>query len=1102
MQAINLEHLLADVRTRSFNPTQNLASFQQSESNSLFSMLFDQTLQVNRNVEDSFFNTPIQMTPMDNPNADYIDSFRKDLMSTGLPMERFSLSSQAKSDLHEIMTGQGYPESEVNNFLGDVFQEGGSDAIKVSDFMKMYTEKKPSLEKNQTAPSIEASDVPAVEKGLKEYGLSVSQVKSAIENSRNESGDIDLKQFAQELASITNIPLSTERPLSDSSQAAINKIFSKLGIDFSDKSSPLTFNQFLTVIKSVANSQNLGRISQGKMKELLSNLMANIRQTTQRQDVFNIRQLYQSQLYQLPNYELDNKDRPALENALRNMGLSADEIQKIMAKVMNGTDKISLVNLLDTLKSIQPKLAETLTVEKLFNSVQLEKSIAAYHQTIPGLKQIGVDISKELQGVLKKLGLSDDDINKLLDKSRLTSGRIDLNRLIDNLKNLNTQAQILPRTQLTKSDLASIEDLMDRLQGSSRINVSELFAKLDTSDLNDQIKKILTQLGVPKEKIQNILTKAQGIQDSLSIQQLMAQISNMLEKSGVKTNEQQIKSSLQSIESLLSQIQLTHQSISKSDLADLKNMLKQFGANQEILNKVFPPRADQTLTLSQFAKNLKTILPQLEQGRKVSIPDNSHLKNILSRLTNKTSVKDIPKTLDAFVRQLETLPRQLNMNTALRGKPVTIPSNYISDLKNILTELGFQTGKINELIPKSTQEISVQSLLAKLRPTIAKTNIPSGQLKEGFAKLDRLMAFIQSKGKNNLANQLPLDKQKAVAQTLSKMMSGQVQQATINTKQVPTLEQLLVSYGMTQKDAQKLIAQSKNEKGDVLLSKLSDLLHAFQGTRTDNLQIKSLIDHMDAYLALLEKQNSGKGLNKQRTGKNLRQQFFQNMKDAKSLDIKDGAQKNTKLAEANQQARMAKMVTQTQGNTTETATIASQADENNAFLSFLKQESTSAQSTKFQAAQKLPERPVPYYLNQQVSRQLAHAIRNNESQVRIQLRPPHLGTLQVDLEVQNNVLRLGMATDNQLTREILISHVNELKDALTEQGIRIDDVDIQINYDLGQSLANDQGEVNDRKRFLNGNQKEGQTDDNPDETAQNEIKRPIIYGDSSLSLIV
>ncbi|ETR69937.1 MAG: hypothetical protein OMM_03600 [Candidatus Magnetoglobus multicellularis str. Araruama] len=1104
MQATNLEFLLADVRTRTFNPTQSLASIQQSDTNSLFSMLFDQTLQMNRDMNTTnLFSPTIQPTQADK-QSDYIDSFGKDLMSTGVPMERFSLSSQAKSDLQEIMTGQGYSETEVNNFLNNVFQEGGSDTVKVSNFMKMYAENKPALEKNQPAPAaIEASDVPVIEKGLKEFGLTANQVKVAIENSRTESGDLDVKQLVQELASI-HMPVSIDRPLSDSTQVAVNQILSKLGIKVSEKSGPMTFNQFVSVIRSVATTKDFGNLSEKRMSELVSSLMANIRQTTQRKDVLNIRQLYQSQLYQLPGSELDLKDRPALENALRNMGLSADDIQKIMAKVIGGSDKISLANLVETLKTIKPKLAKNVSVESLFNSVQLEKSIAKLMRSVDQSKILGQDISKDLQHVLKKLGLSDKDLEQLIAKSSLPSGKIDMDRLIANLKSLTAQSPVIPKEPLTKDDLQTIQRLMDHLKGADKINVSQLMAKLDTTELNQKIKAILTQLGVPKEKIPALMSKAQGVQDSLSIQQLMAQLSNMLEKAGVKTNDQNVKTSLQTIETLLSQIQLTNQTISKSDLADLKNMLKQFGASTDTLNKVFPPKSDQTLTLAQFAKNLKDVLPQLNQGKKVAIPENTTLKNVLANLSKTNNFQTTPKTMDAFVRQLETIPKRSQFFTALQGKPLTIPPRYINDLKSILKDLGFQSGKINDILPKNTQNIPVQPLLAKLRPDIAKTSIPPDQLKKGFARLDRLMALIQSKGKNDFAAQLSADKQKDVAATLSKLISGQtsLQEATITSKQIPILERALVSYGMSQKDAQKLIAQVKDDKGDILLSKLSDALKSFSSTRADNVQVRTFVDHMDAYLALLEKQSTNKDLGKR--GKNIRQQVFQNLKDGKGADIKNpGTQNAGKLAEARQQAQVAKMVTQqVQGNSAETVSAATQGDDNNAFLSFLKQESASAQSAKMQNAPKLPERPVPYYLNQQVGRQLANAIRNNENQVTIQLRPPHLGTLQLDLEIQNNILRVGMATDNQVTRDILVSHINDLRESLGEQGIKIDEVDIQINYDLGQSLANDQQDVNERNRFFKANSGDEEPQDDSDELTQAETRRPIIYGDSSLSLIV
>jgi len=1097
MQAKNLDLLLADVRTSAFNATQNLASLQQTGPNSLFSMLFDQTIQMNRsNPANEFLSTPVQYTTLTPPDTDYIDTFRKDFMSSGIPMERFSLSSQARTDLQQIMTGQGHSESEVDNFLDTVFQNGSQETVKVSDFMKMYSEKKPLLEKNQNAPVVEASDVPTIEKGLKEYGLNVNQVKVAIENSRTETGDLDVKKLARELASIS-IPISNDRQLTDNTQIAMNQILSKLGVEISDKNAPLTFQQFVSVIQHITPLQPIARLSQEKMSSLLSKLMTNIRQTTQRQDALNIRQLYQSQLYQIPGFDLDLKDKPAIENALRNMGFSSDDIQKIMDRVLKGAHKISITNLIDALKTVKPELSANLSAEELFTKVQFEKISANLMSTDRVRPQL-FDISKELKEILLKLGMSDNDVQTIISKSTALTGQIDLDQLVKNLKAFLANNNVKKNVELSGVDIQTIQNLMDRLKVSDKISVSAL-TQMDNKEIAEQLKKILTQLGLPKEDIQSLYTKAQGIQDSLSAQQLLSQISTMIEKSGGKLTDQHIKADLKTIENLLNKIQLSNQIISQSELADLKNMIKQFGATPEIINKIIASSSNKDLTLAQFATNLKKFVSQLDQQKKIALPEHSTIKNILANVAKETK-QDVPKTLDAFVNQLETLSKKSIMMTNSSTKQLTIPSDYMNDLKHILAELGFKSGKIEEIIPKTTEAIPIQTLLAKIKPELNELSASSDKLKDGFAKLDRLLAFVQSKGTNEKA-QVSMIAQKNIASTFTQLISSTNvhENAIIPSNQISLLEQALVNYGLNRKDARDLISQSKNTNLDISLAKLVENLRAPTENLSQNLQIKIFADHIDAYLSLLEKQSINDVTDKKRKI----HQLFQKMRNGSAFDTKQQAdQKSAKLMEAAQQSRMSKIMTQSQGTNPEAISTASTSDDNNAFISFLKQEAVSSQTAKTQTMPKTPERPVPYYLNHQIGRRLATAVRNNENQVTFQLRPPHLGNLQLNLEVQNNVLRIGMATDNQVTKDILISHVNELREVLADQGIKIDQVDIQINYDLGQSLAKDHRDVNEQRKNKQDGDNEQGDEENLALEDQEEIRKPIIYGDSSLSLIV
>ena len=57
------------------------------------------------------------------------------------------------------------------------------------------------------------------------------------------------------------------------------------------------------------------------------------------------------------------------------------------------------------------------------------------------------------------------------------------------------------------------------------------------------------------------------------------------------------------------------------------------------------------------------------------------------------------------------------------------------------------------------------------------------------------------------------------------------------------------------------------------------------------------------------------------------------------------------------------------------------------------------------------------------------------------------------MDIKDNVLRLGMIIENSSVKDMLLSHVHELREALAQQGVKLEKVDIQINYNFDQSLA-------------------------------------------------
>ncbi len=97
---------------------------------------------------------------------------------------------------------------------------------------------------------------------------------------------------------------------------------------------------------------------------------------------------------------------------------------------------------------------------------------------------------------------------------------------------------------------------------------------------------------------------------------------------------------------------------------------------------------------------------------------------------------------------------------------------------------------------------------------------------------------------------------------------------------------------------------------------------------------------------------------------------------------------------------------------------------------------------------------LPAYLIDQVGKQISRSILRGERVIRLQLRPPELGVLKVEVDIRDNVLKLGMITENSTVKQLLLSNVHQLRAALIEQGVKLERFDVQINYNFDQSLAN------------------------------------------------
>nr|MBC8361415.1 flagellar hook-length control protein FliK [Candidatus Desulfatibia profunda] len=95
---------------------------------------------------------------------------------------------------------------------------------------------------------------------------------------------------------------------------------------------------------------------------------------------------------------------------------------------------------------------------------------------------------------------------------------------------------------------------------------------------------------------------------------------------------------------------------------------------------------------------------------------------------------------------------------------------------------------------------------------------------------------------------------------------------------------------------------------------------------------------------------------------------------------------------------------------------------------------------------------LPGYLVDQVGRQISKAMLRGDQVIRLQLKPPELGALKIEMNIKDNTLRLEMFAEKSTTKELLLSNVHELREALRGQDVKLEKVDVQIDYNFGRSM--------------------------------------------------
>ena len=90
----------------------------------------------------------------------------------------------------------------------------------------------------------------------------------------------------------------------------------------------------------------------------------------------------------------------------------------------------------------------------------------------------------------------------------------------------------------------------------------------------------------------------------------------------------------------------------------------------------------------------------------------------------------------------------------------------------------------------------------------------------------------------------------------------------------------------------------------------------------------------------------------------------------------------------------------------------------------------------------------------QVSDQIAQMARSNQTQLRLALKPPELGELTIKLSLREGVLKATLMADSSSTKHTLEAGLNELKQQLAQQGLKLERMEVVVSPDAERREAN------------------------------------------------
>ncbi|CCK81737.1 FliK: predicted flagellar hook-length control protein [Desulfobacula toluolica Tol2] len=600
----------------------------------------------------------------------------------------------------------------------------------------------------------------------------------------------------------------------------------------------------------------------------------------------------------------------------------------------------------------------------------------------------------------------------------------------------------------------SLADLFDKLFELPFEEASETKTETDQENFLEIsalpfLESILNSLGIPREKTQEILNKAQKGDKGISLDVILEDLQSIQKKSFYTQNHYEANNVDDNFRSLFKQLGLEHSESTISQDTSLReaSSLEENNLGQN-KSRVSP------LTLNELVGSLEKLRKKISQPQaQTEMPGQNDQKPIANE-----------KSLDLFNALFKGV--ELENNTAeTRAFDFSFEQikNQFKDkfLVSVSNSLGLSWEKTQEILNKAhkgDQGISLDTILENLQ-SIQKKSFYTQNHYETKNGDDNFRSLFKQLGLEHSESTTSPDTFLRAASSLDENnLEQKVSPLTLN-ELVGSLEKL--HKKISQPQAQTEIP-GQNDQKPIANEKSLDLFNAlFKGvelenntaeTRAFDFSFGQIKNQFKNKFLLSVNEQANKNVNSEintKLNKTLKEmEFLPSERKSGAFDMSGQLKENKEFLKP-MKSLGAKGLDQTQISTSD-----------------LKINET--QSNLNMITTKSSFKNLPTYVTNQVQKSIVRAINQGESTLRIQLKPQELGRLIMTIDNTGKSMKISIMTESLAAKEILTSNVNELRTVLSNSGVNLERFDVDTNSEFKQSMADEGNQAgNSGKRNRN-----------------------------------